>query len=63
MLGEQRSQFREDQPRIVVSGNYGKYADLPNFVFESAGGHFAELIRRRRIRVYGEGCICRMAYG
>ena len=39
MLLQQRSQFRQDQPCVVAAGDHSKRADVPNFVFQTAGGH------------------------
>jgi hypothetical protein len=36
---EQRSQFRQNQPCVVAAGDHRERADMPNFVFQTAGGH------------------------
>jgi hypothetical protein len=38
VLPEKGSQLRQNQPGIIVFGILGKRTQMPNLVFESAGG-------------------------
>ncbi len=57
MLPEKGSQFREDQPCIIVFGVLGEGAQMPNFVLESAGAWDTHFCRDSSV-----GCIGKEAY-
>jgi hypothetical protein len=43
VLVEQGSQFRKNQPCVMALSHRRKRADMPNFVFQSPGGHVKTL--------------------